>query len=74
MAQIVKNLPAIWDTWVHSLDQEDTLEKRMATHSNILVWRFPWIGEPGEATVYGGHKEFDTTERLTHTHTHKLFK
>ena len=38
---------------VRSLGQEDTLEKAMATHSNILAWRIPWTGEPVGATVYG---------------------
>ena len=47
MAQIVKNLPAMWETWVQSLSQEDPLEKGMATHSNILAWRIPWTEEPG---------------------------
>ena len=41
--QLVKNLPAVWETWVGSLGWEDPLEKGMATHSNILAWRIPWI-------------------------------
>ena len=41
VAQIVKNLPAMWDTWVKSLGWEDPLEEGMATHSNILAWRIP---------------------------------
>ena len=44
---MVKNLPAMWETWVHSLGQEDTLEKRMATHSSILAWGTTWTEEPG---------------------------
>ena len=47
VAQMVKNLPALWETWFQSLGQEDPLEKGMATHSNILVWRIPWTEEPG---------------------------
>ena len=47
VAQMVKNLPATWETQVLSLDQEDTLEKRMATHSSILAWRISWTEEPG---------------------------
>jgi len=47
VAQTVKNLPTIRETWVQSLDQEDPLEKEMATHSSILVWRIPWTEEPG---------------------------
>ena len=42
MAQVLKNLPAMWETGVRSLGQEDTLEKEMATHSSILAWRIPW--------------------------------
>ena len=45
MAQTVKNLPAIWETQVQSLGQEDPLEKGIATHSNILAWRVPWTEE-----------------------------
>ena len=47
MAQTVKNLPAMWETQVQSLGQEDLLEKGMATHSSILAWRIPWTEEPG---------------------------
>ena len=50
MAQTVKNLPAVQDTQVQSLGQEDPLEKGMATHSSILAWRIPWTEEPGEVT------------------------
>ena len=46
MAQRLKRLPAMWETWVRSLGQEDALEKEMATHSSILVWRIPWTEEP----------------------------
>ena len=42
VAQMVKNLPAILETWVQSLGWEDSLEKEMATHSSILAWRIPW--------------------------------
>ena len=47
MAQTVKNLPAVRETWVPSLDREDPLEEGMATHSSILAWRIPWTEEPG---------------------------
>jgi len=47
VAQMVKNLPAMQETWVGSLGQEDPLEKGLATHSSILVWRIPWTEEPG---------------------------
>ena len=48
MAQTVKNLPAMQETWVWSLSWEDPLEKGMATHSSILAWRIPWTEEPGK--------------------------
>ena len=51
------------ETWVRSLSWEDPLEKGMATHSIILVWRIPWTEEPPR-----GCKESDMTEQLTHTH------
>ena len=59
---MVKNLPVILETWVRSLGEEDTLEKAMATHSNILAWRIPWTKEPGSPW---GHKKLDMTHRLT---------
>ena len=46
MAQMLKNLSAMQETWVRSLGWEDPLEKRMATHSSILGWRIPWTAEP----------------------------
>ena len=46
-AQMVKNLPAMLETWVQSLGQIDPLEMGMATHSRILAWRIPWTEEPG---------------------------
>ena len=42
VAQLVKNLPAMQETWVRSLSRKDTLEKGKATHSSILAWRIPW--------------------------------
>ena len=53
MAQTVKNLPAMQETWVRSLGQEDSLGKGMATHSTILAWRIPWTEEPGELELMG---------------------
>ena len=44
---MVKCLPTTWETWVQSLGWEDLLEKEMATHSSILAWKIPWMGEPG---------------------------
>ena len=60
VAQTVKNLPAMQETQVRSLGQEDLPEKRMATHSSILVWRIPWTEELGGLQSMGsprvGHK------------------
>ena len=53
VAQMVKNLPAIQETWVRSLGWEDPLEKGKTTHSGILTWRIPWTEEPGRLTVHG---------------------
>ena len=53
MAQVVKNLPAMWETRVQSLGREDPLEKGMATHSSILAWRFPWTEVPDELQSMG---------------------
>ena len=47
VAQMVKNLPAMWDTQVQSLGQEDPLEEGMATNSRVLAWRIRWTEEPG---------------------------
>ena len=47
IAQLVKNLPAVWETWVRFLGWEDPLEKEMATYSSILAWRLPWTEEAG---------------------------
>ena len=66
VVQRLKHLPAMWETWVRSLGQEDPLEKEMATHSSILAWRIPWTEELGELQSTG-RKESDTTERL-HIH------
>ena len=64
VAETVKNLPAMLKTWVPSLDREGPLEKKMATHSNILARRIPWTEEPGGLQSVG-RKESDTTEWLT---------
>ena len=61
VAQIVKNLPAIQETWVQYLGQEDLLEKEMTNHSSILAWRIPWIDKPGRLQSMGS-QESDTTE------------
>ena len=61
---MVKNLPAMQETQVQSLGQEDPLKKGMATHSSILAWRIPWTEEPGGLQSVGC-KELDTTEQLS---------
>ena len=53
MAQMVKNPPAVWDTWVQSLRWEDPLEEGMATHSSILAWRIPMDREAWQTIVHG---------------------
>ena len=56
VAQTVKNLPAMQDTRVRSLGQEDPLEKQTETHSNILAWRIPWTEEPGGLQSMGSQR------------------
>ena len=56
MAQMVKDLPAVQETWVQSLGWEDPLEKEMTTHSSILTWEIPWTEEPGRLQSMGSHK------------------
>ena len=53
VAQVVENLPAVWENWVRSLGWEDPLEEGMATHSNILAWRIPIVRGAWQATVHG---------------------
>ena len=59
---MVKNVPRVWETQVPSLDQEDPLEKGMATRSSIPAWEIPWTEEPGGLQSMVGHKESDMTE------------
>ena len=54
--QRLKRLPAMWETWVQLLGQEDPLEKEMATHSSILAWRIPWTEEPGRLQSMGSER------------------
>ena len=70
MVQMVKNLPAMQETRVQSLGQDNPLEREMAIHSGTLAWRIPWMEEPGSHPP-GGRKEWDTVERL-HSLTHSL--
>ena len=61
VVQMVKNLPAMQETWVQSLGGEDPLEKGMDTHSNILAWKIPWTEEPSRLYSTWGREESDTT-------------
>ena len=60
---MVKNLPAMQETWVQSLHGEDTLEKEMVTHSSILACEIPWIEEPNGLHSAWDHKESNMTKR-----------
>ena len=66
---MVKNLPALQETQVQSLGWKDPLEKGMAAHSSTLDWRIPWAESLMGYSLWG-HKESNTTERLTHTSIH----
>ena len=56
VAQMVKNLSAMQETWIQSLGREDLLEKEMATHSSIPAWRIPWTEEPGGLQSMGSQR------------------
>ena len=56
VAQMVKNLPAVQETWVQALGQEDPLEEGMATSSSILAWKIPWTEEPGRLQYMGSQR------------------
>ena len=67
---VVKNLPAMQETWVRSLDQEDTREKEAATHSSILAWEIPWTEEPGGLQFMGlqrVRRDLATKQQQQHT-------
>ena len=68
VAQMVKNLPAMWETRVQSLGREDLLEKGMATRSNILAWRIPWTEEPDGLQSMGLQRVGHNRVALTHSH------
>ena len=70
MAQMVKSLPTIWETWVQPLGWEDLLENALAVHSSILAWRIPWMEEPGRLQSMGSQSrtrlsDFTFTLRFT---------
>ena len=56
LAQLVKNWPAMWETWVQSLGWEDPLEKEMIIHSSILAWEIPWTEKPGGLQFMGSQE------------------
>ena len=56
LAQVVKKLPAMWETQIRSLGEEDPLEKGMATHSRIFAWRIPWTEEAGRLQSMGSQR------------------
>ena len=62
----VKRLPAMWETWVRFLGQEDPLEKEMATHSSIHAWKIPWM-EPGRLQSMGSQKSWTQLSDFTLT-------
>ena len=69
MAQTVKNLPAMWETWVQFLGWEDPLEKEMATQSGVLAWKIPWTEELGRLQSMGVTKSWT---QLSNFHFHFL--
>ena len=64
VAQMVKRLSTMQETWVWSLGREDSLENKMATHSSTLAWKIPWMEELGAGYCPWGRKELGTTEWL----------
>ena len=59
VAQMVKHLPTMWETWVQSLGQEDLLEKEMATYSSTLAWKILWMEERGRLQSMGSQRVGD---------------
>ena len=69
LAQMVQNLPAMWETQIRSLGWVDPLEKEMATHSSILAWRIPWTEKLGGLPSMGLQSQTQLSDEHTHTHT-----
>ena len=67
VAQTLKNLPSTQETWIRSLNQEDSLEKGIATHPSILTWRIPWTEEPGGLQPMGLQSWTRATNPFTFT-------
>ena len=76
LAQIVKNLPSVQETWVWSLSWEDPLQKGMAAHSTILAWRIPWTEEPGGLQSVGSQRVRDdlVTRQQQRPLSHTIYK
>ena len=77
MAQRLKRLPAMQETWVRSLGREDPLEKEMATHSSILAWRIPWMEEHGGLQSTGSQRvrhdrATSLQDNIKHTNVHVI--
>ena len=72
VVQTIQRLLAMWETWVQSLGREDPLEREMATHSSTLVWKIPWMEEPGRLQSLGSHVWLFATPR-TVAHQAPLF-
>ena len=70
LAQMVKRLPAIWETWIWSLGQEDPLEEETTTHSNTLAWRIPWTEESGGLQFVGLQR---VSEWASNFHYYRLY-
>ena len=69
VAQMVKRLPTMWETWVWSVGWENPLEKEMATHSSILAWKIPWMEEHGRLQSMGWQRvRYNWATSLTHTY------
>ena len=66
MAQKVKRLPAMWETWVRSLGQEDPLEKELATHFSTLAWKIPWTEEPSRLQSMGSQSQTRLNDFTSH--------
>ena len=66
VAQLVKNPPAMQETWIRFLVREDPLEKGMDSHSGILAWRIPWTEEPGG--LHTVHRVTKSQTQLSHSH------
>ena len=60
---VVKNLPAVWETWVQFLGWEDPLKEEMATPSSIFAWEIPWTEEPGKLQSMGSQKRHDLVSK-----------